>query len=65
MDKDEIISAFAFKTGKEIEKLIKEQIGNLEDKNQFMESKILEWYLETEDEDFAKYFGISISKKGT
>ena len=65
MNKDEIISAFAFKTGKEIEKLIKEQTENLEGRNRITEAKILEWYMETKDEKFAKHFGITKMRGGS
>lgn len=44
---DEIISAFAFRTGKQIEQLIKEQ------------TKILHWYADTRDEKFREYFNIT------
>ena len=64
MDKNEIISAFAFKTGNEIEKLIKEQTKNLEGRNRIIEAKILQWYMETKDEKFAKYFGITKMREG-
>lgn len=62
--KDEIISAFAFKTGKEIENLIKEQTENLEGRNKILEAMILQWYVKTKDEDFAKHFGISVRREG-
>ena len=59
MDKDEIISAFAFKTGKLIEELIKEQTDDLQGRNKILETKIVQWYLKSNDEDFAKHFGIT------
>ena len=64
MNTNETISTFAFKTGKEIEKLIKEQTGNLEVKNRTMEGKILQWYMETKDEKFAIHFGITEMREG-
>ena len=64
MDKDEIISAFAFKTGKLIEELIKEQTNNLQERNQMLEAKILQWYTKSKDEDFAKHFGITTMRSG-
>lgn len=64
MEKDEIISAFAFKTGKEIENLIKEQTGNLVERNRITESKILEWYRKTKDKEFVVHFGITTSREG-
>ncbi len=64
MDKDEIISAFAFKTGKAIERLIKEQTENLEGRNKITEARILQWYAKTKDEEFAKYFDITTMRDG-
>ncbi len=61
--KEEEISAFAFKTGKKIEKLIKEQTENLEDRNRTLEAKILHWHAKTKDEEFAKYFGVTEAKE--
>ncbi len=56
--RDENISAFAFKTGKAIEQLIKEQTDNLAEKNQMLEAKILQWYMKTKDKEFAEHFNI-------
>ena len=39
--KDEIISAFAFKVGKELENLVDERTGSLTSRLQNLESKIL------------------------
>lgn len=64
MSKDKIISAFAFNTGKEIEKLIKKQTENLEGRNRVTEAKILQWYAKTKDEEFAKHFGITTMREG-
>ena len=64
MSKEEIISAFAFETGNKIENLIKEQTENLEGKNRIIESKILQWYAKTKDEEFAKHFGITTMREG-
>jgi hypothetical protein len=64
MDKDEIISAFAFKTGRLIEELIKEQTDNLQEKNKMLEVKILQWYVKSRDEDFAEHFGITTMPTG-
>ena len=64
MNKDEIISAFAFKTGNKIENLIKEQTENLEGRNRIIEAKILQWYAKTKDEEFAKHFGITTMREG-
>ena len=57
MEKD-IISSFAFKTAKEIEKLIKEQTDNLKEKNILLEARILNWYARTKDDKFADFMGI-------
>jgi len=64
MDKNEIISAFAFNTGKKIERLIQEYTNNLENENRMLEAKILMWYSKTKDKDFAEFFDISISRNG-
>ncbi len=64
-DKDKIISAFAFKTGQEIEKLIKEQTENLEGRNRILEAMIMQWYMKSKDKTFAKHFGISEMREGT
>lgn len=64
MKKDESISAFAFRTGKQIESLIKRETNNLEEKNQLLEAKILKWYMKTKDEEFATYFGIKEEAHG-
>ena len=64
MDKDEIISAFAFNTGRQIEELIKEQTNNLQERNQMLEAKILDWYVKSKDEKFAEHFGIKEARDG-
>lgn len=64
MNKDEIISAFAFKTGKQIEELIKEQTDNLQKRNKMLETKILQWYFKSKDEDFAEHFDITTMGSG-
>ena len=64
MDNNEIISAFAFKTGKHIEQLIKEQTDNLQERNNMLEAKILNWYAQTKDEKFAEFMGITESHEG-
>ena len=62
--KDEIISAFAYNTGKKIEELIKKQTDNLEETNNMLEAKIFQWYSETRDEKFAIHFGIKEIRSG-
>jgi hypothetical protein len=57
--KEELISAFAFKTGKEIEKIIVDTTNNLQDKNTRLEATILHWYMSKgKDPEFAKFFNI-------
>jgi hypothetical protein len=64
-DKDEIISAFAFRTGKQIEQLVKDTTGDLFDANQKLEAKILGWWVENgRDEKYAEYFGIKTARDG-
>lgn len=58
MEENEIISAFAFKTGKQIEQLIKEQMSGIQERNNILEAKLLSWYSHTGDESFARYMGI-------
>ena len=46
------------------EELVKEQINNLQERNQILEAKILDWYLKSKDEKFAEYFGIKEASNG-
>jgi len=63
--KDEIISAFAFSTGKKIEELIIEQTNNLQETNKHLEAKILQWWTDNgRDEKFAEYFEITSARSG-
>ena len=55
----ETITAFAFNTGKAIERLIREHTDDLKGRNEDLEAKLLQWYNETGDKDFAKHFGIT------
>lgn len=64
MDENEIISDFAFKTGKQIEQFIKEQTDNLQQRNQILEARILNWYTQTKDEKFAEFMGITEAREG-
>ena len=64
MDRDEIISAFAFDTGRKIESLIKEQTNNLEEQNKILEAKIMQWYMKDKNPDFAEHFGIKEYRSG-
>jgi hypothetical protein len=64
MDKDEIISAFAFKTGKQIEQIIKEQTDTIQERINDLEARILIWYAQTQDEKFAEVMGIKEAREG-
>jgi len=64
MDKDEIISAFAFDTGRKIENLIKEETNNLKHENQILEAKIMQWYMKDRNPEFAEHFGIKEYRSG-
>jgi hypothetical protein len=46
------------------EELVKEQINNLQERNQMLEAKILDWYLKSKDEKFAEHFGIKKVREG-
>lgn len=58
------ISAFAYNTGRKIEELITKETNNLKQTNQTLSHKILQWYQNTKDEEFAKHFGIEIIHPG-
>lgn len=58
------ISAFAFNTGREIEKIIEKETENLKGRNQILEARLLQWYMKTKDEEFAKHFGITSQREG-
>lgn len=62
--KDEIISAFAYNTAKEIENLIINRTNEILKENQFLQAKILNWYQQTRDEKFKEYFNITELKEG-
>jgi len=64
MNKDKTISAFAFKTGKLIEELIKVQTDNLQERNKMLEAKILQWHTKSMDKDFAEHFGVTTMYSG-
>ena len=64
MEQDENISAFAFRTGKQIETLIKEETDDLVSKNNLLMSRILNWYTKTRDESFAEYMCITKDNYG-
>jgi len=57
-NKEDIISAFAYQTGRQIENIIKEQTNDLEKSYKVLKAKVLIWYAEHNNEEFAKYFGI-------
>lgn len=61
------ISTFAYYTGRLIEKLVKEEINNLIERNKINEGKILDFYQKIEGplkSEYAKYFGIKSYYKG-
>ena len=62
--KDEIISAFAYNTAKEIENIIINRTNGILEENQFLQAKILSWYQQTRDEKFKEYFNITGLKEG-
>jgi hypothetical protein len=62
--KDEIISAFAYNTAKEIENIIINRTNGILEENQFLQAKILNWYQQTRDEKFKEYFNITELKEG-
>ena len=65
-----VISAFAFKTGKLIENIIKEETNNLKETNMYLEAKILGYRNliskgnNEQLEEFDKWFDIIHSKEG-
>ncbi len=62
--KDEIISAFAYNTAKEIENIIINRTNGILEENQFLQTKILNWYQQTRDEKFKEYFNLTELKEG-
>jgi len=62
--KDEIISAFAYNTAKEIENIIIYRTNGILEENQFLQTKILNWYQQTRDEKFKEYFNLTELKEG-
>lgn len=48
----------------QIEELVKEQTNNLQERNQMLEAKILDWYAKSKDEKFAEHFGIKEASDG-
>jgi len=62
--KDEIISAFAYNTAKEIENIIINRTNVILEENQFLQAKILNWYQQTRDEKFKEYFNLTELKEG-
>ena len=63
--REDIISAFAYSTGKLIEELIKERTCNLVDVNKLLEAKILQWFHLHPSPQFAEFFSINIDRKGS
>lgn len=62
---NEVISAFAYRTGKQIEELIKKQTNDLWETNQLLEAKILDWWnTHGRLAEFADYFGVMVCTSG-
>lgn len=59
---DEGISAFAFNMARQIEDTISERTNDLEKELRMQQAMILNWYVRTNDEEFAKHFGIVSDK---
>ncbi len=64
--KDEVISAFAFKVGKELEKLVEERADNLANRLQSLEAKVLKYHQQIKQsgntnllKDYEIYFNIT------
>lgn len=64
MEKDERISAFAFRIGAELEKLVQQEVEKIKSENTHLESLVLQWYLKTKDEAFAEHFKITTCRDG-
>ena len=64
MDKNIIISVT--KSGKKVEQLSRERLesDNLVERNNILESKILNWYAQTKDAKFAEFMGITVACEG-
>jgi len=63
--KQDNISAFAFKLGKDIEAVINEKTKGLESQNQLLQAKIINWWQKNgKSEKFAKHFNIQVREKG-
>ena len=74
MSENDRISAFAFRTGREIENLINDTTHNLREENQYLQAKILGFYYEIENMDsevafyiqdlYKEYFNINTDNRG-
>ena len=60
MQDNEPISAFAYKTAKQIEELIQDKIDSTIRQNIDFQYRIFKWYEKTKDDDFAEFFGINM-----
>ena len=65
MQDNEPISAFAYKTAKQIEELIQDKIDSTVRQNIDFQYRIFKWYEKTKDEDFAEFFGIKVALDST
>lgn len=43
---------------KTVDELKEIRTNNLQERNQMLEAKILDWYVKSKDEEFAEHFGI-------
>lgn len=64
MNDNEFISAFAFDMTKQIEGVINDKIGDIHTRNRLLEGKVLQWYVLTQDQGFADFFGITTQREG-
>jgi len=65
--KDEVISAFAFKVGEELEKLVEKRTDNLSNRLQNLEVKVLKYHQQIKQsgntnllKDYEIYFNIAV-----
>lgn len=66
-EKKEVISAFAFRTGKAIEKMVIEATDNLRDTNMMLEALMLGYRSRLSGDalkDYDEYMGINANREG-
>ena len=68
MNEDEVITAFAYRTAKEIEAVIKLRLNDLAQDNKIMEGQILSFMKKIHDqqtkEAYMQHFGITSERTG-